>query len=113
MSCPYGCKSECINGPLCGGLSRRDYLREYEESRVEEKAGGLGMAVMRRATADCWYDFGFQSIAVYSRTGKFLKALHVPDQSAKWERRMRYLWGIHVTGRALLFALPSRVAVEI
>lgn len=77
-------------------------------ARVEEGAADVGCLVMRPATADCWYDFGFQRIAIYSKAGRFLKALHVPDQSKKWEARMRYLWRIHATGRALLFSIPYK-----
>ena len=54
-----------------------------------------------RATADCWYDFGFRTLVIRFESGRE-KVISVPDQSDKHAPLMRYLWKLHIFRRAMI-----------
>lgn len=54
----------------------------------------------RRATADCWYDFGFQRCAVLER-GQ-VSVIEVPDQGEQYDAKMIVLWGAHCRSSAVV-----------
>ena len=57
----------------------------------------------RRATADCWYDFGFQTVVVLFNSPEHERwVIDVPHQGVEFEESMRYLWSLHCGVRAVL-----------
>lgn len=47
-----------------------------------------------RATADCWYDFGFQRVAVLFADGHSM-VIHCEHQGRLYEQQMKYLYRLH------------------
>jgi hypothetical protein len=82
-----------------GGVSFLDIPLEELFGVVERVPDALDY-MPRRATADCWYDFGFQRCAVL----EFGQAvvIEAPDQGSKYDLQMLALWGAHCRSSAVV-----------